>query len=647
MASVIDALVVTLSLDPKAYNAGSKAAKIAMQETSAEAKKAAAEIEARGQQAAMFFSKLRNEALALAAIFTAGVGMKSFIQNTVGGAASLGLMAKNLDMSTESLSAWEKANQRTGGTAEGIVAQLKESAQELAKVKMGRSSEAATEFYRMGGVDVRNFKDGNEFLLERSRILADIYSKDPARAMVVANRMGISEDAFNLLKQGPAAVMALVDAQRKNSQVTEEQAAQALKLANAWLDFKDRINVVATQIILRLEPSFNRILAKLQSLADWIADHQDDIARWLDRAVDALTRFGTAADNAAQAVGGWKVILAGLLGLKLAGMAAGLITLAGALGGVGASLGIIGALGPAALAALAAVGVYVAADAMEPTADAGPMRQGEKVGTPRDPKELPSARELWLRTLASTGRPEAAKELYQLTGKNDYPAVWTPEKGTMPKPGPEKYKQGEGGIGEMFDRTLASLGNVNAGIRIKNATGIDSYNVGDAKLDDQPKARTGIAGGRALRDLPVKQVLPAPGNAPMTPSAGGSQWQIPPGVQAERDKDRLQILQDELAKATSPEDRAALEREIARTKSSIGKLSLPAPVVQSRNGANSVNPSGAMGGGQRGGTSTTEVNVNGPISITAPGADPESLAGSMARAIKNKIMAAQSNTGLN
>lgn len=632
MATVIDAFLVTLGLDAKGFTSGSKAARSAMRETSDEAKKAAADIEARGKQAAVFFSKLRNEALALAAIFTAGVGMKNFVSETIGGAASLGLMAKNLDMSTQSLDAWQKANRRTGGTAEGMLAQLKESAQELANVKMGRSSEAATEFYRMGGVDVRNFKDGNEFLLARSKILSDIYAKDPTRAMVVAGRMGINEDAFNLLKQGPAAVMALVDAQRKNSQVTEEQAKQALKLAAAWMDFKDRIATVTTQMVLRLEPTLQRVLDKMQSLAEWVASHQDDIGRWIDKAVDAVTRFAQTADNAAQAVGGWKIVLAGLLALKVGSMALGLISLAGALGGVGVSLGVISALGAGALAVLAGVGVYAASSALDPATATGPITAADKVGH-TDPKEIMSGREMWLRTLASTGRPDAARELYQLTGRSDYPSVWTPQKGVTPKT-IEKYKSGEGGMSEIIDRTLASLGNVNAGIRIKNATGRDDYNVGDAKLDDQPKARTGIAGGRALRGLPSSPSAAAP--------AGGNVWQIPPAVQIERDQERLRILQDELSKATNVEDRAALQREIAGTKKGIARQA-SSPAMDTMQYARSINPGGQRGGGG-GSTNTTDVTT-GPINIYGA-QDVDTIAAGVANAVKAKIKAAQTNTGL-
>lgn len=350
MSTVIDSLIVTLGLDPKGFSAGSKRAKEDMRNMSEEAKKRAAEIKRSGESAAQFFSKLRNEALALAAAFTVGTGLKGFVESTIKGAANLGYMANNLSMSTQNLDAWQRAAQRAGGTAEGITAQLKESATELANVKMGRGSEAATEFYRQGGIDVRNFKDGNEFLLARSKILRDIYAVDPTRAMVVAQRMGISEDSFNLLKQGPEAVQSLIDEQMKLSKVTEEQTKKAQELNKKWLDFRQTLETTAMQILLNNEPAISKFLARLQEMSDWVASHQDDILRWINTSVDALKKFVDMSDEIAQSVGGWKNVLVGLIGLKVASFALSLVAMA---------TSITAAFAPATLALAGFAAAYV------------------------------------------------------------------------------------------------------------------------------------------------------------------------------------------------------------------------------------------------------------------------------------------------
>lgn len=607
MANVIDALVVTLGLDPKGFTAGSRKAKQEMAGLSEEAKKRATEIERAGANAAVFFSKVRNEALALAAVFTAGVGIKGFVENTIGSAVSLGFMAKNLDMSTESLGAWQHAAQRAGGTADGITAQLKESALELAQVKMGRGSEAATEFYRQGGIDVRNFKTGNEFLLARSKIIHDLFSVDPTRAMLVAQRMGISEDSFNLLKQGPAAVMALVDAQRKNSQITEEQATAALKLNNAWLDFRDRINTVATQMLLRLEPSINRVLAKLQSLAEWVASHQDDIGKWLDKTLVAITEFARGADDAAQAVGGWKVVLAGLLALKVISMVSGLISLAGALVGVAGGLSAIAAAGPLALAAITGVASYKGTEWL--------MKNYVSEGT-RD-----SIGEFIARTKASLGSKEDARNLYAMTGKNNYPAVWTPE----------EDKQPQAGGGKATIAVPPSMA------KFILADKERKYGLPEGVLDRQWKQESN-------RGDPRYMLSPAgaKGHFGFMDATAKEYGLKDPGNFAQSAEAAAHLMSDLLKRNGGDLDKALAGYNWGQ--GNLERKGLSNAPLETRKYIQSVNPNGAArpAGGN---TSTTDVHI-GELNVHTKATDASGIAVGIRSAIQDTLMPSQSNTGL-
>lgn len=356
MATIVDALVVTLGFDLTQFKRGKSEATTATKALTAEEKRAAQDIDAANKRAADSFKKVRNEVLALLAIFTGGMGIKNFVESTIGSAASLGMMAKNLQMSTQDLSAWQRAAERAGGSAEGITSALQSSQQEVAKFKLGQVSDSQQWFLRFGG-QVKDLKDGNSYLLARARIIHGLFNVDPGRARLVAQQMGIGDGEFNLLKQGPQAVLALVAAQEKNSAITEKQAAQALKLKNEWLDFSDRLKYVGTTILLELMPVFEKWLTKLQAMADWVADHKADITKWVDDAVAAVQRFVQWADKAADSVGGWKNVLIALAGLKVLSMVSPILSLAAALGGLGSSLGIIGTVGPAAIAALAGLGI--------------------------------------------------------------------------------------------------------------------------------------------------------------------------------------------------------------------------------------------------------------------------------------------------
>jgi hypothetical protein len=352
MATVVDALVVTLGLDLSGFKRSKADATKATKTLTAEEKAAAKEVEAANKRAAESFQKVRNEVLALVAIFTAGMGIKNFTESTINSAASLGFMAKNLQMSTQDLSAWQRAAERAGGSAEGITSALQASQQEVAKFKLGQVSDSQQWFLRFGG-SVKDLRDGNSYLLARSRIVAGLFKTDPGRARLVAQQMGIGDSEFNLIKQGPQAILALVAAQEKNSAITEKQAEQALKLKNEWLDFSDRLKYVGTTILLELMPIFEKWLTKLQAMADWVADHKADISAWVDNAVAAAQRFVEWADKAADSVGGWKNVLIALAALKVLSMSSGILSLAGAFLKLGGALGGVSTAGAAALPVLA------------------------------------------------------------------------------------------------------------------------------------------------------------------------------------------------------------------------------------------------------------------------------------------------------
>lgn len=314
MATVIESLIVTLGLDATNFRRGTADATRARNtlgdtnrrqdaETSAREKKLAAEQARRGKEAearakamADGFRKVRNEALSLFALFTAGVGIKNFIANTVESAVQLGYLSQNLKVSIESLQAYGRAAERAGGTTEGAFAQLRESADSLAALRSGLGpNEGMQWFFRMGGSS-DDLKDGNTYLMARSKIIHDMFSVDPQRAMLISKQMGISEDQFNLIKQGPDAIKALTAAQEKNSAITAKDAAGALELKNKWLDFSQAMTATGTKILVALIPAFSQLMNWLQTVSGWVTDNKDLIGAW-------VTDFVTKAIPVMQKIG--------------------------------------------------------------------------------------------------------------------------------------------------------------------------------------------------------------------------------------------------------------------------------------------------------------------------------------------------------
>lgn len=375
MPSVLDAFFITLGLDDKTFQTGVKGAVKSERELEAIQRKRAAEEKRRNseREAAMRkqsdgFRRLRNDALALAAVFTAGTGIKDFITNTIDSAVNLGYLSQNLGQSTERLKAWQLASEKAGGTQEGVIAQLKESVDSIAALNSGLGpNEGMQWFFRMGG-SARDLKDGNTYLLARSKLISDIFAVDPTKAALIAKQMGISEDQFNFIKLGPDAIEELIKAQEKNAAVSAKDAAAALKLKNQFLDLRNSIALTAQRIVLQLAPAIERLFAKLEKGAQWIADHQDDIAKWVSQSVTAITELIRWVDSAAESLGGWKNVLIALIGLKLggfvlglAGVAAQLAAIAGAAPVAGAALALLGKAGAVGAAGVAgyAAGSYL------------------------------------------------------------------------------------------------------------------------------------------------------------------------------------------------------------------------------------------------------------------------------------------------
>lgn len=339
MATVIDALLVTLGLDASNFSRGAKQAEDAQKkisDTSKKAEKERAEIdrktkaardqqakdtEQKTKQAAQGFNKLKNEALGFLAIFATASGLKAFAQDTIQTAASLGFMAANLGMSTKDLDAWQAAAERAGGSAGGMTAQLKESASEIAKYKAGMGpSEGMQWFLRLGG-DPAAFKDGNTYLLARSAILEKLFKANPANAVLMAANMGVSEDTFNLLKKGPDAVMALVAAQREHSVITEQDAAQALELQNSIKDLNREFEAVSRRLLLDIVPVVTqKLMPAMREFSGWVTTHKPEISSFIDGLVNGTVTFGRVAIPILKMVAdGWKNIFGwvGELGEKI------------------------------------------------------------------------------------------------------------------------------------------------------------------------------------------------------------------------------------------------------------------------------------------------------------------------------------------
>lgn len=277
MATVIDAFVATLGLDAAKFNKERVKVKQGLRDTSTEAGKAAKEMEEKGKQAAQFFSSIKTEALSLLAVLTAGAGLKAFVSDSIKSSAETGRLAKNLDMATEQLSAWEGAATRSGGTADSMAATFRNVSGELAKFKMGLSSDFVAWFARAGG-DFTKLKNANVTMMELSRIISDLDKKDPGKALLVAKNLGVDEATFNFLRQGPKYVQAQLEAQKRLGVVTDADAKRAQAMQAKLEALREASAKLGRDLLTKAAPAIEWLTEKLSDLAVMAQDHGPMVA---------------------------------------------------------------------------------------------------------------------------------------------------------------------------------------------------------------------------------------------------------------------------------------------------------------------------------------------------------------------------------
>lgn len=625
MATVIDAFIVTLGMNAKGFTQGAQEVGRSLKKTTDETASAAKSMEASGKQAAMFFSKVRNEALALLAVFTAGVGLKNFTANTITGATSLGQMSQNLSMSTERLSAWQRAAERAGGSAEGITAQLKESANQVAKFKRGMAAETLPAFFQYGG-KVDDLKDGNTYLLARSRIISELYKTDRARAALAAQQMGISDEQFDLLKQGPAAIQQLVAAQEKRSSLSEKDTQAAKRLREMYLDLRDTFSAVGTKVLIALIPAFERLLKAAQRMGDYVLEHRQDIVNWVDRAVTAIGKFVDIADKAAQSVGGWTNVLLALGGLKLLSMVSPLLSLAGALTGIATSLGLIGGVsGAAGITALGALGVAAGGIALATYSKNLNAGEKEQVSALNNPEIGSDKAKGAVRLFESKGytREQAIGLVANLQAESGLNHKAVGDNG-------QAY-----GIGQWHPNRQADF---------KKAFGLD---IRDSTYDQQLQF---VAWELMNTESTARKKLLETKTPQDAAKAGRKYYERPDPKNAERD-DAIRvanagalyaaIFRDDKGPAGAGKPpQTATSGPVSEAALSAGAISAIATAAQAASATNNTTSNTTSH------SSTTETNINGPITIQSSATDGQGIARDLAGLGKNQTNVAQSNTGL-
>ena len=297
MATVIDALLVTLGLDPKPFQKGTADAKKELKglgdegrRQSIEETKRHKEREAQAKATVQGITKIKNEVIGMAAALVSASGIMAFVASITKSDAAVGRLSNNLGMNVKELTAWKGAAEKLGGTGADIEGAFRNINKIVQEYRLTGSSSAFAPLAR-AGVDLAKFLDSSTTIEQRAMMVADALKKlSPQDAQSFGGMAGFGEDAITVLMKGSKAINEQVEAQRRANVVSKEDTEAAAKRTAAYSRLTDSLEKIGRSITTTLTPA-------IEWLMDALAGMPDDagaLVHTLKGSARAIGAFGVA-----------------------------------------------------------------------------------------------------------------------------------------------------------------------------------------------------------------------------------------------------------------------------------------------------------------------------------------------------------------
>ena len=301
MATVIDALVVTLGLDPSGFIKGQKDVKGGLDDTRKQAEQTAKDMEAAGKRAASFFGSIRTELLALVGVTLSVQGFKNFITGMTDNLQQLAVNSQSLDMSAKSLDGWQRAAEAAGSSAEKITGNLQSFQNLITTFRGGGNVQGNLLLLALNGFEGATKARFNLSTMSSEDIMREIQAhigelnKDAQRKFL--NDAGIDVAIQGRLTQGKFASDA--DFYAGISKASPEATQKAQEFNRRLVEMKQNFSAASQVLYTALIPYVEKLIPLIEKFGNWIATHGPDINKF-------FTDSASEVNKVVESVGGWQ-----------------------------------------------------------------------------------------------------------------------------------------------------------------------------------------------------------------------------------------------------------------------------------------------------------------------------------------------------
>ncbi len=302
----LDRLTAVMENVAKAFDTGEKKSSEALDKTGKKADKTAKDMEASGKKAASFFSSIRAQVLALAGVTLSLGGLKSFVTGFTSNLNQLATAADAFGMSAKSLDGWTKAGEAFGVSANEIVGAFSRINDAKARLKSGLGLDPQLQSLLLAanqaGANIDLGRDGTEDIVRKLAAAFPNLNKDQQQAY--GSELGYGYAAQQWFGSGHA--LRDVDRFTARSGVDDQSIAAARKFRQQWAEISQAFEKTGYILFNALLPYIKQFNAWLNDLANWMAQHPDEIKAAVQGVFDVLSNIVGVGSEAANAVGGWQ-----------------------------------------------------------------------------------------------------------------------------------------------------------------------------------------------------------------------------------------------------------------------------------------------------------------------------------------------------
>ncbi|TBL55585.1 lytic transglycosylase domain-containing protein [Hafnia paralvei] len=302
MATVIDALIVTLGLDASGFKKGKSEVSEGLDQTKKKAESTAKDMEVYGKKASSFFTSIGKSMLALAGVALSANGVKNFINDTTKSLVDLGVQASAIDTSAKSLDGWVKSAEAVGSTASAMSSNLQKFQSSISQFNSGFGADDTLNTLFAFSAQTNTKFDTNQNASQIMKYLAENWNKlNKDQQKYYGQRLGLDNATVQSLSSGK-----MLELQRSfegTSKQTDALTEKARRLLEQFVRVRQSWESTSLTLYEKLLPAVWKIIDALDDLNSWVDRHGEEINASFDELGKTFSILWKDVTDASSAVG--------------------------------------------------------------------------------------------------------------------------------------------------------------------------------------------------------------------------------------------------------------------------------------------------------------------------------------------------------